>query len=491
MTPSPSERVLSVEIEGKERDATTRSFRVRGRSPGSPSIVTRTYVLGAPSQRAYRKLFERLAEDFGTRPPTDEPDISANEAPAVRTLLDETLSPSILYGYGDPGGIWVPDDFAMPGGTYFVTVTSNDAPDAFPIVCSRDLRDWRLAGFMFPRGTRPQWASDVAHGGEFWAPEIHRIGEQFVACFAAREADGEFAIGLAHARTASGPFAPAPSPLVRGGAIDPNLFVDDDGSITLLWKTDDNAVWPGVLCELLDEQPDVVERLFPAHSDAATARLNAILAPWTRGLSPMERFFVQQPLITSVASRFPAFHAALEELLGDDRYRSVHSRLRRILGAARTVVYAQTVDPRDWTLRGEPRVVLRNDLPWEGHIVEGHWLTKQAGKYYMFYSGNDFSTAQYGIGVAVADSPLGPYVKQPLPFLRSTREWWAPGHPSIVQGANARPWLLLHAFRPDMAGYKEFRALLGLPLVFANGTVRAAELTDPPVGATVSGVRPQ
>ena len=66
--------------------------------------------------------------------------------------------------------------------------------------------------------------------------------------------------------------------------------------------------------------------------------------------------------------------------------------------------------------------MLANDLDWEGHLIEGPWVTRQQGRYWLFYAGNDFSTPAYGIGVAVADHPLGPYVKQAEPLLQSTRE---------------------------------------------------------------------
>ena len=45
-------------------------------------------------------------------------------------------------------------------------------------------------------------------------------------------------------------------------------------------------------------------------------------------------------------------------------------------------------------------------------MIEGPFVTLQDGRYWLFYAGNDFSTPSYGIGVAVADHPLGPYTKQ-------------------------------------------------------------------------------
>jgi beta-xylosidase len=110
--------------------------------------------------------------------------------------------------------------------------------------------------------------------------------------------------------------------------------------------------------------------------------------------------------------------------------------------------------------------VLANDLEWEGHLIEGPWLTRQQGRYWLFYAGNDFCTPAYGIGVAVADHPLGPYVKQPEPLLRSTPSWSAPGHASVAPGLDGTPQLFFHAYFPGRGGYNEFRALLTAKLSF-------------------------
>jgi hypothetical protein len=99
------------------------------------------------------------------------------------------------------------------------------------------------------------------------------------------------------------------------------------------------------------------------------------------------------------------------------------------------------------------------------------WVTKQGEKYYLFYAGNDFSTDQYGIGVAIADSPLGPYQKMGKPLLQSTEAWWAPGHPSLVKAPDGKPLLFLHAYFPGNAGYKQFRALLSVSVHFTKDTV--------------------
>ncbi len=52
--------------------------------------------------------------------------------------------------------------------------------------------------------------------------------------------------------------------------------------------------------------------------------------------------------------------------------------------------------------------------PWErsqGRVNEGPYVIKHAGRYWMTYSGNDFRSKDYGIGVATADSLHGRWTK--------------------------------------------------------------------------------
>jgi arabinan endo-1,5-alpha-L-arabinosidase len=144
----------------------------------------------------------------------------------------------------------------------------------------------------------------------------------------------------------------------------------------------------------------------------------------------------------------------------------------QILDAMSTPIHAQRLSEAG-ELVGEEHLVLTNDLDWEGHLIEGPWVTRQEGRYWMFYAGNDFGTPAYGIGVAVADHPFGPYVKQGAPLLKSTPSWWAPGHASVAPGLDGEPQLFFHAFFPNTGGYNEFRALLTTPLKFGPDEVTA------------------
>jgi hypothetical protein len=151
-----------------------------------------------------------------------------------------------------------------------------------------------------------------------------------------------------------------------------------------------------------------------------------------------------------------------------------------IIEAMTTPVRGQRIAPDGRSLIGENVVVLTNDLDWEGHLIEGPFVTRQEGRYWLFYAGNDFSTPSYGIGVAVADHPLGPYVKQAEPLLRSTTDWTAPGHASVAPGLDGRPQLFFHAFHPGSGGYNTFRALLTVGLQFSSDRVEVVELPRSP-----------
>ena len=145
------------------------------------------------------------------------------------------------------GGLYanpvVPTDCADPGvvrdgDRYVMSCTSGGAANAFPIYTSTDLVTWTRAGDILPAAARPAWAR-----GDFWAPEIHRIGSSWVAYFSARTSDGKLALGAASAPAATGPYTALPQPLLvddRVGLIDATALVVG-GAPYLVWKEDGNA----------------------------------------------------------------------------------------------------------------------------------------------------------------------------------------------------------------------------------------------------------
>nr|MDQ4087601.1 family 43 glycosylhydrolase [Pseudomonadota bacterium] len=250
----------------------------------------------------------------------------------------------------------------------------------------------------------------------------------------------------------------APKPPMSGGVIDAHIHVDADGTPYLFWKKDSNGIWPRPLAGFFRERPELIARIFDEEADRRTAAFAAAVQPWANGRRPMERFFLMQPLIDAALRSWSRLQQVLRENGAPDL----------ILEAMRTPIFGQRLAPDGESLVGEKVEVLANDLEWEGHLIEGPWVTRQQGRYWLFYAGNDFCTPAYGIGVAVADHPLGPYVKQGEPLLRSTRTWWAPGHASVGPGVDGSPQLFFHAFFPGTGGYNAFRALLTARLRFSD-----------------------
>jgi arabinan endo-1,5-alpha-L-arabinosidase len=430
--------------------------------------LARRYRLPDPSQQSYLDFLAEAARDFGLRAPLNRSVFEDRPAEAVlKPLLTRPVSPDILYGYGDPSVVQAADP-ETGRLAWWLTITSNDAPEAFPILRSDDLIDWRLEGFVFPRGQAPPWALTGSGKADFWAPELHRIGDEYWVCFAARQRNRDLAIGLAKGPSPKGPFTALPEPLLGGGVIDPHLFVHGD-RLLLFWKEDTNGVWPRLLASRLAADPSLADTLFDTEADRRTAAFAAAVWPWAERQEPMEQFFVLQPLIEAVTADYGACAWRLVGRARSDPGQALS--LDPIVSALKTRIFAQPLSADGLKLEGEPVVVLENDQAWEAHLIEGVWVTEHAGRYYMFYAGNDFSTARYAVGAAVADHPLGPWRKTG-PLVRSSRDWVAPGHPSVAPGPDGEPWLFLHAYRPGHVGYKAFRALLGARLEFGPDGAR-------------------
>jgi len=433
-----------------------------------------SYLVPTATQQDFTVFFRELAGDFGMRMPHAY--TRAKERPAAtipwRPLLTENVHPKILVGYGDPAVL-------RTDAGWWLVATSNDAPDAFPILHSNDLEQWEAKGFVFPAGQEPAWAATGRNKADFWAPEMAKVGDEYWTVYTARQVSNALAIGLARSSSPLGPWIDNGGPLVignpidttglgfdpsqsqmSGGVIDSHLFVDPaTGERYLFWKDDTNGVWPRPLAMLLRLHPELIDELFATEADRRTAAFAAAIVPWANTQRPMTRFFVIQPLIEAALDNWNR----VREVLVD-----VGLKATTIIDAMTTPVRAQVIAGDGRSLIGDNTIVLTNDKDWEGHLIEGPFVTYQEGRYWLFYAGNDFSTPAYGIGVAVADHPLGPYVKQEEPLLRSTQEWVAPGHASVAPGLDGQPQLFFHAFHPGTGGYNAFRALLTVGLKFSR-----------------------
>lgn len=256
------------------------------------------------------------------------------------------MNPVIAGDYPDPSIIRV-------GADYWATATSSEWGPEFPILHSRDLVNWTVAGAVFAH--RPEWAT-----GNFWAPEISDYRGRFFVYYVGHKRDGPLCVGVATANNPAGPYADrGPVVCQDDGAIDPVPVTDESGRRFLVWKEDGNS----------RNQP--------------------------------------------------------------------------------TPIWAQQLTEDGTRLIGEKKELIRNTAPWEAQLVEGPYILRQGGWFYLFYSGNACCGREcnYALGVARSRRLLGPWEKDPAnPILRGNETWKCPGHGSIVRDQRGRTFLLYHAY---------------------------------------------
>jgi xylan 1,4-beta-xylosidase len=128
-----------------------------------------------------------------------------------------------------------------------------------------------------------------------------------------------------------------------------------------------------------------------------------------------------------------------------------------------TPIWAQRLSANGTRLVGERKELIRNNAPWEAQLVEGPFIVRRGGWFYMFYSGNACCTrdCNYAMGVARSRALLGPWEKNLAnPILKANEAWKCPGHGSIVSDATGRDFLLYHAYRAGDFVYVGRQALL-------------------------------
>ena len=100
----------------------------------------------------------------------------------------------------------------------------------------------------------------------------------------------------------------------------------------------------------------------------------------------------------------------------------------------------------------------KNDQAWEATpaydsapIMEGPTVIKLDGKYYLFYSANHFMSPDYAVGYATADSPMGPWTKNPdNPIIHQNIVGEkGSGHGDIFQDANGNYRYVYHVHNSD------------------------------------------
>jgi len=117
-----------------------------------------------------------------------------------------------------------------------------------------------------------------------------------------------------------------------------------------------------------------------------------------------------------------------------------------------TNLYVQQLATDGLSLIGSPTALIHNDKSWEGAVTEAPELVKHDGKYYLFYSANNYANASYAIGYAVSASSIyGPYTKPGGAWVQSTGGVVGPGGESFTIGPDGNLWMLYHSWENNFA----------------------------------------
>ncbi len=115
----------------------------------------------------------------------------------------------------------------------------------------------------------------------------------------------------------------------------------------------------------------------------------------------------------------------------------------------KTTIWSQPLSS-DWlSVTGTPTALIKNDQAWEADVVEAPEMFAVSGQLWLFYSGNDWNTPNYGIGFAKCQSVTGPCTKPTTaPLFDSTNDAVGTGGASFTIHAGTEVGMAYHAWTP-------------------------------------------
>jgi arabinan endo-1,5-alpha-L-arabinosidase len=244
-----------------------------------------------------------------------------------------------------------------------------------------------------------------------------------------------------------------------------------DGRVFEVLRSDDLVQWRscGGALEPLEEAwatdywaPEVAEAdgrfylYYSAGTGDAGHRLRVAVADAPEGpfedqglvLTPDERFAIDPHPFRDDDGAWYLYYA--RDVLDGERVGTALAvdrltEMTRLEGGPRTLLRATG----DWQRYQRERPMYGGIHDW--HTLEGPFVVKRDGRYFLFYSGGNWQEPSYGVSYAVADSPLGPF-REPFagPQVLQTipGRVIGPGHNSVVRGPDSADWLVYHAWDP-------------------------------------------
>ena len=107
-----------------------------------------------------------------------------------------------------------------------------------------------------------------------------------------------------------------------------------------------------------------------------------------------------------------------------------------------------------------PAALLQPVRAWQAGTIEAPDLVAVGGRDLLFYSGNNWDTSGYGVGVASCAGPLGPCTDlSPRPLLSSAAGVSGPGSVSVFSDATGGWWIAFDGWISGAVGYPNSRSL--------------------------------
>jgi hypothetical protein len=133
----------------------------------------------------------------------------------------------------------------------------------------------------------------------------------------------------------------------------------------------------------------------------------------------------------------------------------------QLIGQA-AAIWSEKLNPAGTGLAAgtAPAKLLNANQPWEALNVEAPDLVLDGGRYFLFYSGNNWDSASYAVGVAMCSGPLGPCFKTlSQPILSAGSSMAGPGGEAVFADSSGDMWMAFDAWLPGAVGYPHSRAL--------------------------------
>jgi Beta-xylosidase len=233
--------------------------------------------------------------------------------------------------------------------------------NGFKAYVSDNLKDWEDKGVIYEGATPDSWTVDC-----FWAPEVYERNGKYYLWYSANWKENPtkeeeiFRIGVAVSDSPTGPFKEMNNgPLFDPGypIIDANLFFDDaNGKVYLYYSR---------CCYKHPVESEIADRA------KAKGWYDEIEESWIYGIEIK-----------------PDFSGVIGEPV---------------------LLLRPPVSMKDEQAEWESRSVTSHEV--NRRWTEGSFLIQKGDTYYMMYSANFFGGANYAVGYATSNHPLGPYEK--------------------------------------------------------------------------------